>query len=264
MTDVTDSTTEVSTTDDSNTDGAPPAVPEPAAPVPFWQRPNIERYFMPLIVPIAVVLGVVVFVLNISRVFLAAHGHIPVVICSIVLVVILIGATVLANASLKTTSIALMTTGFVFLVFVSGWLVLGSSAEKNNANATLTEQGPYDAVIKIVAAPTGGLTFAPSSLTTTTGVYLIDFTDGANAQHTLNFDQSSTLWAGLVVNKQGEQLKSRIFFGTPGDYTFYCAVPGHRSGGMQGVVHVTGPPVTLQQAEASAKFGATGATGASG
>ena len=106
--------------------------------MPFWQRPNVERYFMPLVVPIVVVLGIVIFVLNISRVFLAAHGHIPVVICSVVLVAILIGATILANASLKTTSIALMTTGFVFVVFVSGWLVLGSSAEKKQANATLS------------------------------------------------------------------------------------------------------------------------------
>ena len=38
---MTDVTTEVSTETD-----APPAVPEPAPPVPFWQRPNVERYFM--------------------------------------------------------------------------------------------------------------------------------------------------------------------------------------------------------------------------
>jgi hypothetical protein len=68
----------------------------------------------------------------------------------------------------------------------------------------------------------------------------------------------------LVVNTQGEELKSRIFFGTAGDYTFYCAVPGHRAGGMQGVIHVTGPPLTLAQAEAAATLGSTGAAGASG
>src|ERR1700753_2627346 len=115
MTDVTTETSEVATTE-----AATPAVP--AAPTPFWQRPMVERYVMPLIVPIGVVLAIVIFVLNISRVFLSAHNHIPVVICSIVLVAILLGATVFANASLKTTSIALMTTAFVFIVFVSGWL----------------------------------------------------------------------------------------------------------------------------------------------
>jgi plastocyanin len=248
MTDVTSETTEVATAVDT-----PPAVPEATAPVPFWQRPMVERYFMPLIVPIGVVLAIVIFVLNISRVFLAAHNHIPVVICSIVLVAILVGATVFANASLKTTSVALMTTAFVFIVFVSGWLVLGSSAEKKEANATLPASGPVQGVINITASPTGSLTFGPSSLTSKTGVYQIVLHDGANAQHTLNFDESSTLYAGLTVNVAGEMQKARIFFGTPGDYTFYCAVSGHRAAGMQGVIHVTGPTVTLTQAEAAGK-----------
>jgi plastocyanin len=259
---MTDVTTEVSTEVE-----APPAVPE-AAPVPFWQRPMIERYFMPLIVPVLVVAGIVVFVLNISRVFLAAHGHIPVVICSIVLVVILIGATVLANASLKTTSIALMTAGFVFVIFVSGWLVLGASAEKKADTSALPPTTPYVGTIKIEASPTGGLTFAPSALSVKTGIYQVDFQDGANAQHTLNFDQSSTLWPGLVVNTAGEKLTGLIFFGEAADYTFYCAVPTHRAGGMQGVIHVTGPTMTVEQAEAAAKAaggpGANGAAGASG
>ena len=248
MTDVTDVTTEVSTQVD-----APAAVPEAAVRPPFWQRPLVERYFMPLLVPIVVVAGIVVFVLNISRIFLAAHGHIPVVICSIVLVVILIGATVLANASLKTTSIALFTTAFVFIIFMSGWLVLGSSAVKKQNSSTLPASGPINGTIHITASPTGGLTFGPSVQSSKTGIYLIVFDDGANAQHTLNFDQSSTLWPGLTVNVQGEKLQSRIFFGTAGAYTFYCAVAGHRAQGMQGVINVTGPTVTVAQAEAAGK-----------
>jgi hypothetical protein len=52
-------------------------------------------------------------------------------------------------------------------------------------------------------------------------------------------------------------LTSRIFFGAAGDYTYYCAVPGHRSAGMQGVIHVTGPTVTEAQAAAAAKNTAT-------
>ena len=231
-----------------------PAEPvAPVAPVPFWQRPNVERYFMPFIVPVVIVAGIVIFILNISRVFLAAHGHIPVVICSVVLLVILIGATVLANASLKTTSIALMTTGFVFVIFVSGWLVLGSSAEKKEASSTLPATGPVNGTIKIEASPTGGLSFGPSALSVKTGIYLVVFTDGANAQHTLNFQDQSTLWPGLVVNNAGEKLQSRIFFGTAGAYIYFCAVPGHEAAGMHGVVTVTGPTMTVAQAEASGK-----------
>jgi plastocyanin len=245
--------TDVTTDIEPAADTPPEVSAEPTAPVPFWQRPNVERYFMPFIVPVLVVLGIVVFVLNISRVFLAAHGHVPVVICSIVLLAILIGATILANASLKTTSIALITTGFVFLVFVSGWLVLGSSAEKKESSSTLPAAGPVNGTIKIEASPTGGLSFGPSALSVKTGIYLVVFTDGANAQHTLNFQDQSTLWPGLVVNNAGEKLQSRIFFGAAGAYTYFCAVPGHEAAGMHGVVTVTGPPMTVAQAEAAGK-----------
>jgi len=58
------------------------------------------------------------------------------------------------------------------------------------------------------------------------------------------------LWAGLAVGNQGEKATSRIFFGAPGTYTYFCAIPGHRAAGMQGTVTVTGPPMTLAQAEA--------------
>jgi plastocyanin len=232
---------------------APAAPAEPVAPVPFWQRPNVERYFMPFIVPLVIVVGIVVFILNISRVFLAAHGHIPVVICSIVLLVILIGATVLANASLRTTSIALMTAGFVFVIFVSGWLVLGSSAEKKESSTTLPAAGPVNGTIKIEASPTGGLSFGPSALSVKTGIYLVVFTDGANTQHTLNFQDQSTLWPGLVINAAGDKLQSRIFFGTAGSYVYFCAIPGHEAAGMKGTVTVTGPTMTVAQAEAAGK-----------
>jgi plastocyanin len=246
---MTDVTTEVETPAES----APAAPAEPVAPVPFWQRPNVERYFMPFIVPLVIVVGIVVFILNISRVFLAAHGHIPVVICSIVLLVILIGATVLANASLRTTSIALMTAGFVFVIFVSGWLVLGSSAEKKESSTTLPAAGPVNGTIKIEASPTGGLSFGPSALSVKTGIYLVVFTDGANTQHTLNFQDQSTLWPGLVINAAGDKLQSRIFFGTAGSYVYFCAIPGHEAAGMKGTVTVTGPTMTVAQAEAAGK-----------
>ena len=260
MTDETSDSGSV-TTDAGPADAEPAtehAAIEPAhatAPVPFWHRPNVDRYLSPLIIPVVVIVGLVVYVLNLSRVFLSAHGHTAVIVGSVVTVVILVGATVLSNSSrLRTQTIALMTAGFLLLVFSSGWLVLGHSQVKGENNAALGKPGKYTDKISITAGPSGRLAFAPASISVKTGVYLVTLTDGANTQHTLNFDQTSTLWgSGLVVNKAGETAVSRIFFGAAGDYTYFCAVPGHRSAGMQGVVHVTGPTVTELQAEASAK-----------
>lgn len=232
--------------------GTTPPEP-PAAKVPFWQRPNVERYLFPLVLPMVVVVGLVIYVLNLSRVFLSAHGHIAVAVGSVITVLILIGATVLSNSKqLRSSSIALMTTIFVLAIFSSGWLVLGHSQEKGGGSAPLAAAGPAPGgKLAIVAAPGGKLTYAPLKFTVKTGVYEMSLTDGSTGPHTLDFDDPTTLFAGLQVGTSGEKVSSRIFFGTPGDYTYFCAIPGHRAAGMQGTITVTGPPMTLAQAEAA-------------
>ena len=228
--------------------------PAPAPVVPFWHRPNVERYLLPLVLPIVVVLGLVVYVLNLSRVFLSGHGHIPTVVGSTVLVVILIGATVLSNSSrLRSTSIALMTAIFALVIFTSGWLVLGHSQEQGEALVPLAANGPSIDTIDFQAL--ASLKFVPASLTVPTGIYSVELTNDAAGAHTLDFDDAETLFAGLAVDNAGEKVSSRIFFGEPGEYTFFCAIPGHRAAGMFGTVTVTGPPMTLEEAEAAAAKG---------
>ncbi len=229
---------------------AAPVPVAPAEPVPFWHRPNVVRYLSPLITPILVILGLVVYVLNISRVFLSGHGHIPVVVGSIITALILLGATVLANSSrLRAQSITLMTVGFLFVMFCAGWLVLGSSQEKGGGTTPLAG-GKYTSVFEISALPS--IKFSPTEVTVPTGVYLAEL-KGVGAGHTLNFDDPKTLFAGVQVDAAGQVKSSRIFFGEPGDYTYFCAIPGHRAT-MNGVVHVTGSPMTLAQAEAKGKL----------
>jgi plastocyanin len=251
-----DSTTDTLTEDPPPDAPAPEAAaiePAPAEAVPFWHRPNVERYLLPLVLPIVVVLGLVVYVLNLSRVFLSAHGHIPVVVGTTVLIVILLGATLLSNASrLRSSSIALMTAIFVLVIFSSGWLVLGHSQVQGEGAANLTANGPAPAG-KLDVSALAALKFDPSSLTAKTGISMVTLTDDAAGPHTLDFDDAKTLFAGLAVSGAGEKASSRIFFGEPGQYTFYCAIPGHRAAGMQGTVTVTGPSMTLADAEAKGK-----------
>jgi plastocyanin len=253
--DTTDTLTDPPEAEAPATDVAVPEAtavePAPPAPVAFWQRPNVERYLLPLVLPIVVVVGLVAYVLNLSRVFLSAHGHIPVVVGSIITVAILLGATVLSNSKhLRSSSIALMTTLFALLIFTSGWLVLGHSQVKGGGTTPLAAAGP--SIGKIDLAALASLKFTPVSFTVKTGIYSVTLTDRAAETHTLDFDDANTLFKGLVVNGAGEKQTSRIFFGSAGDYTFFCAIPGHRAAGMQGTVTVTGPTITLAQAEAAA------------
>src|SRR5258706_10372695 len=115
----------------------------------------------------------------------------------------------------------------------------------------LTATGPSKGSFTISARPS--LSFSPSAVTVTTGIYAITLVDSSTGAHTLDFDDPRRLWSELVVNDQGETKTTRIFFGRPGRYTFYDSIPGHRAAGMQGTVTVTGTPMTLAQAEAASQ-----------
>ena len=240
---------------------AEPVAP-PAEPVRFWRRPNVERFLVPLLIPIFAVFGIVLMVLNISRLFLSAHGHIPVVVGAIITGGILFGASIISNsARLRSSSMTLLTVGFVLLIISGGWLVLGHSQLKNAGGAPLAPTGPCQGSITITALP--ALKFTPASLSAKTGIYCISLT-GAQG-HTLDFDDSATLFPGVELNAPQTKVSGRIFFGQAGAYTFFCAIPGHRAAGMQGTINVTGPTMTVAQAEAAGgSGGGTGATGSTG
>jgi plastocyanin len=245
--------------------GAEPARAQHAAvepahePVPFWQRPNVERYLMPLVAPVVVVLAIIIFVLNLSRVFLASHGHIPVIVGSIITVVLLAGATLISNARhMRQHSAILMTSGFILVAISAGWLVLGASEPHEEGGAPLAAEGPCNEMALDFDA-LSNLKFAPASLTVEeTGLYCITLTDAQAGPHTIDFDDPATLFPGLEVSDAGEKAAGRIFFGEPGEYTFYCAIPGHKAAGMEGVVTVEGDPITLEEAEAAAGGGSSG------
>src|SRR5512132_2219186 len=109
-------------TQEPPTDAAPEEQATEPEPVSFWHRPNIERYVVPIVLPIAVIVGLVVFVLSISRIFLSAHGHIPVIVASVILLLILVGATLLSKAAhrLRQSSLAMVTIGFVVAIMFAG------------------------------------------------------------------------------------------------------------------------------------------------
>jgi plastocyanin len=128
---------------------------------------------------------------------------------------------------------------------------VGSDPAPTEPNAPLPASGPIEGNFAVTASPGGLLAYQPATVTVTTGIYAIGLVAGSNTTHTLEFDDPSTLWSELMVDTRGEVKTSRAFFGHAGDYLFHCVIPGHRAAGMTGVVHVTGPTMTLAQAEAA-------------
>jgi plastocyanin len=145
--------------------------------------------------------------------------------------------------------------GAVAVAIVAGVLVtLGvthGSGSKAVVAAPLTAITPVEGSFTITASPAGKLTYDPPTLSVSTGIYAVTLVDGSNTQHTLDFDDPAATSSELVVNEAGQTQTGRVFFAEPGTYTYYCAIEGHRAAGMFGTVTVTGPPISLAEAEAA-------------
>jgi plastocyanin len=227
---------------------APATVAEPET-TPFWQRPLVERFLVPLVIPIVVVAGLVTYILNLSRIFLAAHGHIPIVIGTVILITILFGAGLLSyNAPrMRQSAITMFSAGFILLIMGSGWLVLGHSQPEKTGPTTLPDTLKTDQTVNVTAAPGGQLKFTPNQVTAKTGLAKIDVTV-AGAGHTFTMQDPTTLFEQLSLNAAGTKDSGVAFFSKPGTYTFFCAIPGHEAAGMKGEITVTGSPMTLDEA----------------
>jgi plastocyanin len=235
------------------------AGPEPE-PIPFWQRPYVERFLVPLVLPIAVIVGLVAYILNISRLFLSGHGHIPIFVGSAITVMILLGATLLSAASprLRQSAITLVSAAFILSIMSGGWLVLGHSQPEKTGPTTLPATLKTTQTLSVTAAIGGNLKFTPDQLTAKTGLAKINVTV-AGAGHTFNMRDATTLFASLSLDAAGTVKSGVAFFPTPGSYGFFCAIPGHDALGMHGTITVTGLPTTLTQALTAAGNAATAA-----
>src|SRR5262245_26749834 len=246
-------------TTEAEASGAHAAGAEPERRRTFWERPGVDRYLVPILLPLIVVGVVVLFILNISRIFLSTHGNVDVVVGALFLLAILVGASILsASPNMRSSSLALIGGGFVLIVLMGGWITIGSSEEKGGGTTTLPAEGPTAGAFATESS--NALKFAPPAGTLTTGINKITLTD-QGGEHTFHLEDETTLMDTLHVNNAGDSVSGRAFFSQAGDYVFYCTIPGHRQAGMEGVLHVAGPTVTLDQAEAKGGTGG-GAGGA--
>jgi plastocyanin len=109
----------------------------------------------------------------------------------------------------------------------------------------LPAAGPAQGTLRITAGPGNSLTFAPDNLNARTGLYRVTI-EVASAGHAFAFLSPSTRFASLTLDRAGAEVSGRVLFPKAGNYEFACLVPGHK--GMAGIVHVTGPDRTLDQA----------------
>ena len=118
------------------------------------------------------------------------------------------------------------------------------SAEEEKANEAQqagevgAPQGPdAQAALELSAPADGTLAFDPPSLEAQAGKVEIDFTNPASIEHDVNIeaDGKDVAASDLVADGESTKVSAKL---QPGDYTYYCSVPGHREAGMEGTLTV--------------------------
>jgi plastocyanin len=86
--------------------------------------------------------------------------------------------------------------------------------------------------LAIPADPGGGLSYKVANATAPAGKLEIDSRNDASIGHDIAIEGNGVAAKGAVVQGGGTSKVSVTL--KPGTYTFYCSVPGHREGGMEG------------------------------
>jgi plastocyanin len=109
--------------------------------------------------------------------------------------------------------------------------------EEQAQEAGETDGGQGASELKLSAPADGSLAFEPGSLEATAGEVTIDFQNPASVEHDVHIEQDGEELAASDLVADGESTTATAEL-EPGEYVFYCAVPGHREGGMEGTLTV--------------------------
>jgi len=87
------------------------------------------------------------------------------------------------------------------------------------------------------ADPSGALAFTTDSATAKAGDVTVNFTNSSPVPHDVAIEDSSgeTIAETETLAEGSDSTTAEL---KPGEYTFYCSVPGHRQGGMEGTLTV--------------------------
>jgi len=118
-----------------------------------------------------------------------------------------------------------------------------ASTEKPEAEAKAPKRaaapqtaGGTQAPLQLAADPSGQLRYDKKALKGSAGKITIDFTNDSDVGHDVTIARGPTKLGGTkVITKSKASVTVDL---KPGKYAFYCSVPGHRQGGMQGTLAV--------------------------
>ena len=98
-----------------------------------------------------------------------------------------------------------------------------------------TTGGGGGATLELAADPGGALAFDKTELTAAAGEVTIHLTNDAQIPHNVEVEGNGVEEVSDTITGSDTSLTLTL---EPGEYEFYCAIPGHREGGMEGTLTV--------------------------
>lgn len=113
----------------------------------------------------------------------------------------------------------------------------GTTGPTMSASGASNGQENAKGTIEVEADPGGALAYEPDKLQGKAGKVEIDFTNDSPLPHDIVIDSPDGKEVAKTSVFTGGSEKAS-FDAKPGAYTFYCSVPGHREGGMEGTLTI--------------------------
>jgi uncharacterized cupredoxin-like copper-binding protein len=112
----------------------------------------------------------------------------------------------------------------------------GATGATGSTGSTGSGGGGGGETLDLSADPSGKLAFDKKTLSAKAGKVTIKMDNPSQLPHGVAIEGNGVDQDGKVVQNGGTSEVSVTL--KPGKYTFYCPVPGHRQGGMQGTLTV--------------------------
>jgi plastocyanin len=110
-----------------------------------------------------------------------------------------------------------------------------ATTEETTEETTAGGGGGGGGTVSFTANPDGELAYEETEVTAPAGSVTIEFDNPASIDHDVVIEDGGEVARTDVIADDTTSTSAEL---EPGEYTFYCSVPGHRDAGMEGTLTV--------------------------